>query len=327
MSHVPTVSVVTPVYNGERYLEECIRSIQAQTYQDWELLIVDNRSTDATTKIANEHASRDPRIRVLRFEEFVGACPNHNRALEAIDPRSRYCKMVHADDWLYPQCLELMVAVAERNPSVGVVSAYRLEGKEVLHGGLFAYDQVTLPGAEVMRQALSGPVWVTGSPSSLLYRADLIRATTPFFEVSFWHWDTEATYRTLLRSDIGFVHQVMTFTRLHPGALTSYSHRVNTYISHEGRMLVRYGPHVFDETEYRRKLRNWLRRYSWYLVKQRMKPSRFREVAYHRFHRSEIGHIRAELGEERAIAAGLGLCRLFLSPAPSGSGTPTGAAA
>jgi glycosyltransferase involved in cell wall biosynthesis len=322
MTSGPTVSVLTPVYNGERYLEECIESVLAQTYQDWEYLIVDNHSTDGTTRIAKEYASRDPRIRHVRFEEFVMLSANHNRAFRAMDSRSRYCKVVHADDWLYPECLERMVAVADANPAVGVVSSYRLEDTQVLHGMLFRYDQVTLPGPEVIRKALSGPFWVTGSPSSLLFRTDLIRATEHFFDDTLWSADTDAAYRALLHSDLGFVHQVLTFTRLHPGARTSFSFRVNTFVSHEGRMLARYGRQVFDEGEYRRKLDNWLWRYTWYLAKQLLKPSRLRDKAFHQFHRYEIGHIRTELGATGVTDARLRLCLLLLQRAPSGSSAP-----
>ena len=65
----PLVSVVTPVYNGERFLRECIESVLAQTYQHWDYTIVDNSSTDQTSEIAREYAARDSRIRVLRNAE------------------------------------------------------------------------------------------------------------------------------------------------------------------------------------------------------------------------------------------------------------------
>src|SRR5438552_2108947 len=128
MTPTPTVSVVTPVYNGQQYLEECIQSVLAQTYRDWAYVIVANCSTEETVAIAQHFATQDDRIRVVRSTEFLDALDSHNRSMRAIDARSRYCKVVHADDWLYPECLELMVALAERHPSVGVVSSFRLVG-------------------------------------------------------------------------------------------------------------------------------------------------------------------------------------------------------
>jgi glycosyltransferase involved in cell wall biosynthesis len=147
------VSVVTPVYNGAMYLEECIRSVLRQTYRDWEYVIVDNQSTDGTAAIAERYAVIDRRIRVLRPPEFISVYGNHNRALRAINPHSRYAKFVHADDWLYPECLERMVALAERHSSVGVVSTFRLEGSVVEHSGLLPYDEEVMPGNEVSRRA------------------------------------------------------------------------------------------------------------------------------------------------------------------------------
>src|SRR5687768_7773940 len=114
----PLVTVLTPVYNGAAHLREAIESVIAQSYQHWEYVIVNNRSTDTTLAIAEEFARRDARIRIHNNREFVGMMKNHNIALEQASPLSAYCKMVHADDLLFPACLEQMVAVAETNPSV-----------------------------------------------------------------------------------------------------------------------------------------------------------------------------------------------------------------
>src|SRR6185369_12742705 len=114
----PFVSIVTPVYNGAEYLSECIESILGQTYQNWEYTIVDNCSTDGSSEIACRYAAGDSRIRVHKNQQFLQAIPNHNAALRQISPASKYCKMVFADDWIFPECLEKMVAIAEDHPSV-----------------------------------------------------------------------------------------------------------------------------------------------------------------------------------------------------------------
>jgi len=318
MHAVPVVSVVTPVYNGERYLQECIESVLAQTYQDWEYVVFDNVSTDHTPEIAESYASRDSRIRLVRATSFAGVHANHNRALRSIDSRSRYCKFVHADDWLYPECLERMVGVADRHPSVGVVSAYRLEDVYLKHDGLLPYTQTVMEGAEVVRRALLGPQWVTGSPTSLLFRADLVREEKEFLDETVWHSDTDAAYRALMRSDLGFVHQVLTFTRLHPGAQTPFSHRVNSYIIETGRMIVRYGPKVLSEHRYRATVRGWLAQYMWYITKQALKPSRYRNSEFRDFHLRGIAYVEAEAQGDRTILGGLALCRTLLRASPRG---------
>ena len=118
----PLVSVVTPVYNGAAYLGECVESILRQTYTNFEYTIVDNASTDETSDLADRFAAQDSRIRHLRFEELVESNENHNRAFRAIGPESEYCKVVQADDWLYPDCLERMVAVAQSAGDVAFVA-------------------------------------------------------------------------------------------------------------------------------------------------------------------------------------------------------------
>ena len=122
----PLVSIVTPVYNGEKYMQECIDSVLAQTYQNWEYIIVNNCSTDRTLEIVTSYAERNPKIKVYKNECLVTALQNHNRALRWISPESKYCKLLHADDWLFPNCLEMMVRVNEAHPSVGIVGSYGL---------------------------------------------------------------------------------------------------------------------------------------------------------------------------------------------------------
>jgi len=330
MPSAPTVSVLTPVYNGEAYLDECLNSVRQQSFQDWELVVVDNCSQDNSRAIAQRHATADGRIRLLLPGAFVSVYANHNRALDAMHPGARYCKFLHADDWLYPECLARMVAVAERHPTVGVVSSYRLEGTLVENSGLLPYTEEVLSGREVLRRALLGGPWVTGSPSTLLFRADFVRKK-PFFDGSVWHADTDSAYQVLLQSDLGFVHQVLTFTRLHPGALTSFSHQANSYLPHQGRMLIRYGRQVLETPVYRKQMRAWLRRYSFYLSKQLLKPKRHRDRRFHDFHRAEIQHLQAELGQDRPFQLALSLCLALLKrertkPQPGTSGPPTRAA-
>jgi glycosyltransferase involved in cell wall biosynthesis len=320
VSRPPTVSVVTPVYNGEEYLAECIESVVRQTYTDWEYVIVDNASTDASGSIADRYAARDGRIRVQHESEFLHALENHNRTMRAVHPGSRYCKFLHADDWLYPECLERMVAVAEANPSVGVVSSYRLLGDRVEQQSPVAYTQTVMSGHHVVRWELIGPkgsAWVTGSQTSLLIRSDLIVGRGDFYDTSVWHADTDAAYRVLMESDFGFVHQLLTFTRRHTGALMSYSHRVWSFITRDGRLLMRYGPHVLSPRECRRELRAWLWRYTTWLGKQTLKPARHRQAEFHEFHQREIDYMLSEAGSDPEVRVALSVCRRLLHAADS----------
>ena len=129
----PLVSVVTPFYNPAPYFAQCIESVLAQTYTNFEYVLLDNHSTDGSADLAREYARRDARVKVVRNETFLTMTQNHNAVLRLMSPESRYCKVLQADDWLFPSCIAEMVRVAEAQPSIGVVSAYTLLERSVLH--------------------------------------------------------------------------------------------------------------------------------------------------------------------------------------------------
>ena len=103
------VSIITPFHNTARHLPECIESVLAQSYGDFEYLLVDNCSTDGGDAIAESYARRDSRIRFIRSQPLLPQVPNYNRALTYLAPASRWMKLVQADDALFPRCLEDML--------------------------------------------------------------------------------------------------------------------------------------------------------------------------------------------------------------------------
>ena len=127
---MPPVAVLTPVYNGAEYLRRCIESVLAQTHTNWIYYIVNNCSTDATLKIAEEYAAGDPRIRVVTNQKFVSMPQNFNTAFDLVPEDSAYCKPVCADDWLLPACLTKMVEFAERHRHVGIVCCHQQSGSQ-----------------------------------------------------------------------------------------------------------------------------------------------------------------------------------------------------
>jgi glycosyltransferase involved in cell wall biosynthesis len=287
----PFVSVVTPVYNGERYLAECIESVLGQTHVAWEYIIVNNCSTDRTLEIAQSYARRDSRIRIHNNETFVGVIQNHNIGFRLISAQSKYCKVLQADDWLFSDCLARMVEVAEANPSVGIVGAYRLDGSRVNLDGL-PYPSTVVSGRQICRLTMLGTLYVFGSPTSLLFRSDLIRDRKEFFDQSSFsvHVDAGACYDVLQDADFGFVHQVLTFTRRHGEAETSLSRRNNSYLAAKLIWLIKYGPVYLDRAEYKQCLEELLNRYYRFLgecVFQR-RDKQFWD--YHRNALKTLGH-------------------------------------
>lgn len=123
---MPTVSIILPCYNGERWLPETISSIRAQTFQDFELIIIDDGSTDGTPALL-ESVAREPRIKVIR-QSNRGIPATHNRGLE--ESRGEFIAFIHQDDLWLPEKLALQVEAFRRgDPSVGVVygQAYHID--------------------------------------------------------------------------------------------------------------------------------------------------------------------------------------------------------
>jgi glycosyltransferase involved in cell wall biosynthesis len=117
---MPTVTIGIPVYNGANFLGAAIESILAQSYSDFELLISDNASTDATQDICCSYARCDPRIRYIRQPKNVGAARNHNILVESSE--SRYFKWAAHDDVIAPDFLATCVEALERNPNCVLAS-------------------------------------------------------------------------------------------------------------------------------------------------------------------------------------------------------------
>lgn len=209
---LPFVSVVTPFHNTEAYLAQCIESVLAQTYSNFEYILVDNCSTDASGRIAEEYARRDSRIRVIRRSQLLSQVRNYNRALAEISGASRYCKVVQADDFIFPDCLKMMVDVLERSNSIGLVSSYWLKGNEV-RGSEYPYPAPMLPGKEMARLYLRKGTWVFGSPTAVMYRSCLIEKDQPFYDEAQLHEDSDKCMQILKSWDFGFVHQVLSFSR------------------------------------------------------------------------------------------------------------------
>lgn len=295
----PLVSIVTPVYNGDKYLSECIESIIAQTYQNWEYIIVNNLSTDRSLEIAQKYAAKDERIHIHNNKEFLDLMPNWNHAISLISSDSLYCKVVHADDWIFPECLEKMVDVAVNHPSVGIVGAYRLDEDIVNLDGL-PYPSTVIPGNELCRSNLLGGPYVFGSPTSILLRSDLIRCRQPFYNEDNIHADKEVCFEILRESDFGFVHQVLTFTRRHNESETMFVRKYNTYRVAKILIMKKYGPKFLNPDEYNRRLNQVVNTYYNYLAKCILD---LKGIDFFRFHINEMKKLGIEFRPVKFCAA------------------------
>lgn len=209
----PLVSVITPFYNTARYLSECIESVQRQTYSNWEYVLVDNCSTDGSSEIAARYAAADARVRVVRNEQLLPQVPNYNRSLQNVAPSAAFVKVVEADNWLFPECLAQMVAVAQANSNVGVVGSYSKTETQLRFTRL-SLSQNVVSGRELWHAQFARHNYLFGAPTTVLMRADLVRQRQPFYDEKMAvAEDLSACWDMLRVSDFGFVHQVLTFVR------------------------------------------------------------------------------------------------------------------
>jgi glycosyltransferase involved in cell wall biosynthesis len=117
---IPFVSVVLPVYNGEKFVLEAIRSIQNQTFNNWELIILDDGSLDGSLKICQEQAASDPRIRVHANGINLGLAKTMNKLVRLAG--GQYLAVQEQDDISMPDRLRLEVDLLDANPEIGLVS-------------------------------------------------------------------------------------------------------------------------------------------------------------------------------------------------------------
>lgn len=285
----PLVSVVTPVYNTARYLRECIESVLAQTWPRLEYIVVDNHSTDGSREIAAEYAERTGRLRVISTDRHLPQLENFNFALAQISPESAFTKMVSADDWIYPECVARMVDLARRRDSIGLVGALWLVEDRVVGAGL-PYTESIFSGRDIGRRQLRRQGFFCGSPSTVLYRSDLVRATPEFFDPRAPHADTERAYRILRDHDFGFVHQVLSFMRMDPDSLSGRVEDLNPGALDYLIVLLKYGAEFLDPEELatrrRRQELNYCRTY----LRQSLGAYRARFLAHHRRGRASIGY-------------------------------------
>lgn len=309
----PLVSVVTCVYNDEPYLEECIRSVLGQTCGDFEYIICNNHSRDRSGEIAADYASRDSRIRVVSPPAFVPQAQNFNFALSQISDRSRYCKMVHSDDWMYPQCLEQMINVAETDPRIVLVSAYRLIGDKPDCFGV-PVERATFKGDEPCRWQLLGTAFPFGSQSTVMYSGPEVRRRAPsFFPEDRLFMDVDIAFRMLAHGNFGFVHQVLTFSRYQPESITVGASHFNFWPLLQYLMVEQYGRDFLAPEEFEKRRREVTSDMYKGLGEQWLKDRfRFRrKKGFWEFQRQNLGDIgdrvRPALLARGVLSAALGL--------------------
>ncbi len=147
MESHPTVSIVTPTYNSEDFIDETIASVVSQTYPDWEMILVDDGSTDSTVARIEEWVQRDSRISLLVNEQNLGPGPSRNAAVDR--SRGRYIAYLDSDDLWLPSKLEAQLQHMQTTNAVFSFTSYEIIddqsrplGRQVLAPAELSYDDL-----------------------------------------------------------------------------------------------------------------------------------------------------------------------------------------
>ena len=214
----PLVSVLTTVYNREEYIAECIESVLASSFQDYEHIIVDDCSMDKSYEIAVAYAKKDSRLRVYRNEKNLGDYPNRNRAAELA--AGEYLKYLDSDDVLYPHGLEVMVKTIIRFPEAA--AALSQDGDDNV-----CYP-VCLTPEQAYREHFFKRDLFGRSPGSAIIRAEAFRQVGGF-SAQRMTGDTELWFKLAGRFPTVKMPRDLYWCRTHDANETVQGHGSDTY--------------------------------------------------------------------------------------------------
>lgn len=211
MTPSPTVSVLIPTYNYANYLDEAIQSVLNQTFKDFELIIVDDRSKDNTAQVVQKYLA-DSRVSFFINDSNIGLVRNFNKCLEYA--KGKYIKFLMADDLFYPTLLEKYVAVMEKYPTVSLVTAYRkFVGKDAELKQEFAPFTQLQEGKKIIYETLKTHNWI-GEPTTVMFRKSNL--SLGLFDTNYnWIPDWEMWLRQLTVGDCFIIPEVLSCFRQH----------------------------------------------------------------------------------------------------------------
>jgi glycosyltransferase involved in cell wall biosynthesis len=236
----PRVSVLVPVYNGMPFLVECLESILAQDYQDYELLISDDVSTDGSTTIIERYAERDRRICWWRNPHNLGLGANWNVCLGAA--RGEFIKFVLQDDVLLARpVLGRMVAALESDPTVSLVAsaAQLIDAKSRRIRTRYCYPHSGVrEGKEVIVYCLEENANRIGEPSLVMFRKN--QALRGFDEKLKQMLDLEMWFHLLEQGRFACIAEPLCAFRQHPAQQTEVNSRAGTGLGEGLRLAEEY---------------------------------------------------------------------------------------
>jgi glycosyltransferase involved in cell wall biosynthesis len=223
----PTVSVCIPAYTAERFIAATVESVLAQTTEDWELVLIDDASPDATYDVAARYAD-DRRVRIARNDTNLGPVGNWNHVVA--QARGRYVKVLCSDDLLYPTCLARQAAALDAHPGAGLVAARRDiidgDGRTVFAGRGLAGMRGVVPGRAALERMVAIGTTPFGEPSVVLFRAEALRAAGPFRDDYATLADVDRYAEVLRHWDCVAIDATLAAFRISNDSWSDRSHRV-----------------------------------------------------------------------------------------------------
>lgn len=266
---IPIISVIVTSYNRELYVAETIQSILASTYKNYELIIVDDCSTDKTQDIIEDYVSKFPQIRYFKNKFNLGEYKNRN--LAASYARGKYIKFLDSDDVMSKDCLEIMVLQMEKysNAAIGLISYF----DEKLHE-----RHTIMSPSELYREFYFKGNLINCGPSSTIIRNDVFvimngYQTDPYLS------DTDFIFRIASKYDAVIFPKHLVFWREHPEQEFNYGILSGAYKRKNYSLFKKYLDECsspMHKSETKQALRNLKNRYSRSII---LKLLRFRFTA------------------------------------------------
>ncbi len=208
----PLISILTTLYNREKYIADCIESVLSSSFQDWEMIIVDDQSSDRSVEIAQQFASQDARIKVYVNEKNLGDYPNRNQA--ASYAKGKYLKYIDADDTIYPHGLEIMVSAMERNPEAVLGSQCVIREYKVPYP--FLLQKETL-----FKEYFFGHNFFSSGPTGTIIRKDIFEKVGGYSGTRFVG-DTELWTKMAFEGPVVFFQPALIWWRTHEDQETNH---------------------------------------------------------------------------------------------------------
>jgi glycosyltransferase involved in cell wall biosynthesis len=237
---MPAISICIPTYNGADYICQAVKSVLDQQYPDFEIVIVDNCSTDQTPALVKDLLSeRGERIRYFRNEQNIGLVRNFNTCLKYAC--GEYIKFLCVDDILLPDCLALMASEFEKNPSATLVCGGRLiidstgNPKELKR---YSTRRKLVPGKEAIARCVLGTNFI-GEPTAVMFRRHDV--TSYFRDDLPQLMDMEMWFRLLEKGDLLNIELPLCAVRVHKAQMSGVNLKSGNLVSDRVKIFEEYG--------------------------------------------------------------------------------------